>query len=102
MYAAPIWGLAAPINKKKIQVIQKKLLRIITNALWYIRNDVIHSDLNIETVDESITHLSRKFFIGTINHNNDLIACQISFTSNNGKHRYPYSTTNLSLSLKPS
>ncbi|GBM85922.1 hypothetical protein AVEN_222430-1 [Araneus ventricosus] len=53
----------------------------------YIKNDVIHSDLNIET------YLSRKFFTGTINHPNDLIAFQIPFTSNNGKHRYPYSAT---------
>ncbi|GBN26439.1 hypothetical protein AVEN_27692-1 [Araneus ventricosus] len=101
MYATPIWNLAAPTNKKKIQVIQNKLLRIFRNSSCYIRTDIIHSDINIKTVDEFITHLSRKFFIGTINHPNDLIAFQISFTANNGKHRYPYSTTKWSLPLKP-
>ncbi|GBN94880.1 hypothetical protein AVEN_8305-1 [Araneus ventricosus] len=80
-----MWVLAAPTDKKKMQVIQNNLLRIVRNVPWYIRNDIIHSDLDIETMDEYMSHLSRKFFIGTVNHSNDLIASEISFTSNNGK-----------------
>ncbi|GBL97385.1 hypothetical protein AVEN_7022-1 [Araneus ventricosus] len=96
-----MWVLAAPTDKKKMQVIQNNLLRIVRNVPWYIRNDIIHSDLDIETMDEYMPHLSRKFFFGTVNHSNDLIACEISFTSNNGKNRYPYYTTKWSLVLNP-
>ncbi|GBN22108.1 hypothetical protein AVEN_177716-1 [Araneus ventricosus] len=99
MYGAEILSLAAPKNNKKIQ---KKILKIITNAPWYIRYNVVHSVLNIETVQDFITHFSRKFFNGIIDNPNDLIAPQTSFTNNRGKHSYPYSTTNKwTIPLKP-
>ncbi|GBL87800.1 RNA-directed DNA polymerase from mobile element jockey [Araneus ventricosus] len=100
-YAAPIWGLAAPSNRKKLQILQNKLLRIIVNAPWFIRNSVIHSDLQIELIEDHIQKLSRKFFTGIIDHPNNLIADQTDFTEFNGRYRYPYATTKLSLPLKP-
>ncbi|GFW80266.1 RNA-directed DNA polymerase from mobile element jockey [Trichonephila clavipes] len=36
-YASPVWGAAAATHMKKIQVIQNKILRLITNAPWYKR-----------------------------------------------------------------
>ncbi|GFT46203.1 uncharacterized protein TNCV_1851041 [Trichonephila clavipes] len=33
-YASPVWGAAAATHMKKIQVIQNKILRLITNAPW--------------------------------------------------------------------
>ncbi|GFS48831.1 RNA-directed DNA polymerase from mobile element jockey [Trichonephila clavipes] len=40
-YGSPIWGAAAPTHTKRIQIIQNKILRIIANAPWYVRNSVI-------------------------------------------------------------
>ncbi|GBL93385.1 RNA-directed DNA polymerase from mobile element jockey, partial [Araneus ventricosus] len=100
-YAAPIWGLAAPSNRKKVQILQNKLLRIIVNAPWFIRNSVIHSDLQIESIDDHIQKLSRKFFSGIVDHPNNLIADQTDFTEFTGRYRYPYTTTKWSLPLKP-
>ncbi|GBN02176.1 RNA-directed DNA polymerase from mobile element jockey [Araneus ventricosus] len=101
-YAAPIWGLAALSNKKKVQILQNKLLRIIVNAPWFIRNSVIHSDLQIESIEYHIQKLSRKFFTGIIDDPNNLIADQTDFTEFNGRNRYPYAATKWSLPLKPS
>ncbi|GFU68240.1 RNA-directed DNA polymerase from mobile element jockey [Trichonephila clavipes] len=35
-YGSPVWGAAAATHMKKIQVMQNKILRVITNAPWYI------------------------------------------------------------------
>ncbi|GBN65804.1 hypothetical protein AVEN_85677-1 [Araneus ventricosus] len=91
----------APTNRKKIQIIQNKILSIITDAPWYIRNDVIHSDLHIETVDGFITHLQVNSSTVLLTNSNDIIACQTLFTNNSGKHKFPYSTTKWTLLLKP-
>jgi len=37
-----------------IQRTQSEMLRIIPKAEWYIRNEDIHNDLSIETVNETI------------------------------------------------
>ncbi|GFT99350.1 RNA-directed DNA polymerase from mobile element jockey [Trichonephila clavipes] len=39
-YGSPVWGAAAATHMKKIQVMQNKILRVMTNAPWYVRNDV--------------------------------------------------------------
>lgn len=41
-YAAPVWGCAAETHIKKIQVIQNKILRIITKAPWFVTNRQVH------------------------------------------------------------
>ncbi|GFW77537.1 RNA-directed DNA polymerase from mobile element jockey [Trichonephila clavipes] len=45
-YGSPVWGAAAPTHTKRIQ---NKILRIITNAPWYVRNSVIRQDLHMES-----------------------------------------------------
>jgi hypothetical protein len=46
---------------KKNQIFQNKVLRIITNAPWFIRNDNIHKDLKIVKIVNLIHTLSRNF-----------------------------------------
>ncbi|GBL83824.1 putative RNA-directed DNA polymerase from transposon BS, partial [Araneus ventricosus] len=100
-YSAQIWGITAKCHHKKIQILQNKILRIMTNSPWFVRNEVIHKDLNIESIEEFIKKLSRKFFLKIPNHSNYLISSQIEFTHSNGKHKYPYATAKWSLPLKP-
>ncbi|GBM79854.1 RNA-directed DNA polymerase from mobile element jockey [Araneus ventricosus] len=100
-YAAPIWDLQPHPIGKKVQILQNKLLRIIVNAPWFIRNSVIYSDLKIESMDDHIQKLSRKLFTEILSHSNSLVANQIEFTENNGRYRYPYVTTKWSVRLKP-
>ncbi|GBM84871.1 putative RNA-directed DNA polymerase from transposon BS [Araneus ventricosus] len=101
MYAAQIWGLAAFSNRKKAQILQNKILRIIVNAPWYVRNSVIHNDLKIQTIDEFIKELSRNFFQKLVNHTNPTVLDQLNYTHNNGKYAFPYATTKWSTPLKP-
>jgi hypothetical protein len=46
-YGIELWGCATKSNIAVIQRYQSKLLRTITNALWYVSNQTLHSDLHI-------------------------------------------------------
>ena len=63
-YGLEIWGTTATSNIKPITTLQNKILRTITNANWYISNDNIYKDLQIEQVEEemkkrSLSHISK-------------------------------------------
>ena len=49
-YGIELWGCASPSNIAKIQRYQSKLLRLITNAPWFVTNQTLHQDLCIEKV----------------------------------------------------
>ncbi|GBN91797.1 hypothetical protein AVEN_52559-1 [Araneus ventricosus] len=53
-YCAQIWGLTAKTDHKKIQIPPNKILRIIINAPWFVRNEIIHNDLHIESTEDHI------------------------------------------------
>jgi hypothetical protein len=49
-YGIELWRCASPSNIAKIQRYQSKLLRLITNAPWFVTNQTLHQDLCIEEV----------------------------------------------------
>ncbi|GFU60825.1 RNA-directed DNA polymerase from mobile element jockey, partial [Trichonephila clavipes] len=100
-YGSPIWGAAAPTHTKRIQIIQNKILRIIANAPWYVRNSVIHHDLHMEPIDNYITRTSRNVFTSIQNHDNPVIKAQTLFTYPHAKINFAYKTTKWNLPLKP-
>jgi murein L,D-transpeptidase YcbB/YkuD len=57
-YGIPLWGTASQSNNEILQRLQNKILRMVTNAPWYVPNHVIHTDLQIPTVRDEITRLS--------------------------------------------
>ncbi|GBO31271.1 RNA-directed DNA polymerase from mobile element jockey [Araneus ventricosus] len=99
-YATQIWGFAASSHRKKAQILQNKILRIIVNAAWYVRNSVIHNDLKIQTIDEFIKDVSRNFFQKFVNHTNPTVLDQLNYTRNKVKYAFPYATTKWSTPLK--
>ncbi|GFX47475.1 RNA-directed DNA polymerase from mobile element jockey [Trichonephila clavipes] len=100
-YGSPIWGAATPTHTKRIQIIQNKILRIIANAPWYVRNSVIHHDLHMEPIDNYITRTSRNVFTSIQNHDNPVIKAQTLFTYPHSKINFAYKTTKWNLPLKP-
>ncbi|GBM99219.1 hypothetical protein AVEN_182327-1 [Araneus ventricosus] len=100
-YSSQIWGITAKTDREKIQTLQNKILRVMTNASWFVRNDVIHEDIQIEICEEHTKKLPRKFF-QIADHKNPLISNRIEFAHNNGKHPNPFCSTKWSLPLKPS
>lgn len=55
-YGIQLWGCTKKSNVQIIQRFQNKVLRGIVNAPWYIRNDDLHRDLNIDFVAKVIQY----------------------------------------------
>ena len=58
-YGIQLWGSTSENNRSIIQRCQNKILRGIVDAPWYVRNDNLHKDLNVETVNEVIKKQAR-------------------------------------------
>jgi hypothetical protein len=44
---------------------QNRLIRGIVDAPWYIRNDNLHKDMDMETVDSVMLKVTNNDYIGT-------------------------------------
>src|SRR5215469_6778058 len=60
-YGIPLWGMASQSNIEILQRLQNKILRMVTDAPWYVPNRVLHTDLQLPTVREEITRLSTTY-----------------------------------------
>jgi hypothetical protein len=63
--AVVVWSKCSITHINKIQVIQSKILRIIQNVPWFVRNKVTHTDFDISTIKnyiKDLKDLSIKFF----------------------------------------
>jgi hypothetical protein len=70
-YGIQLWGCAKKTTIKIIQTFQNKVLRSIVNALWYIRNDNLHRDLNMECVSTAIQKFARSHVLRLQQHDNE-------------------------------
>lgn len=92
LYACPIWTNAAPSNVNKIQILQNRFLRIITNAPWFISNHQLHSELFINSIIHQIARLSNNFY-SNINSIDQLKQYNLASTNNTQtriNNRYPF------------
>ncbi len=53
-YGCEIWGTTRASNRLVIERFQNKMMRAITRAPWFIRNDDLRKDLRLESVKEVI------------------------------------------------
>jgi len=49
-YGIELWGCASSSNIEILQRYQSKLLRLITQAPWYVANHILHRDLDVAKV----------------------------------------------------
>ena len=47
-YASVSWAYSSDKHINILQVVQNKILRMITNSPWFVRNSQLHCDLNVE------------------------------------------------------
>ena len=74
LYGCQIWGSASNSQIKRIQTFQNRVLRTISGAPWYIRNSLLHRDLQIPEVTEVLSATYRKLENAMRDHPNNLIA----------------------------
>lgn len=68
-YGIEVWGNTCKTNKLKLQGLQNKVLRIIVDAPWFIRNTQLHRDL-----EEIIEKRKNKMKDEINQHNKQLIS----------------------------
>ncbi|GFW32094.1 RNA-directed DNA polymerase from mobile element jockey [Trichonephila clavipes] len=62
MYASPIWAAAAVTHLKRLHTFQNIQLRRAANAPWFVRNEILHKDLNVLPLLDFIKKQSENFF----------------------------------------
>ncbi|KAH8316575.1 hypothetical protein KR067_010719, partial [Drosophila pandora] len=73
MYGSQLWGNATSnSNIDIVQRAQSKIMRTITGAPWYVRNENIHRHLNILPVKDVIAEQKEKYFSKLLSHSNHL------------------------------
>lgn len=60
-YGIQLWGTASKSNIEIFQRFQNKVLRVLVNSPWYVRNSEIHEYLNMPTVKDEISRFSKKY-----------------------------------------
>jgi len=59
-YGTQVWGCTKQSNIDIIQLFQNKVLRHMVSAPWYIRNNDLHSDLQVDVVTSEIQRFAQK------------------------------------------
>jgi hypothetical protein len=59
-YRIQLWGCTKQSNIDIIQRFQNKVLRNIVNAPWYLRNNDLHRDLEVDAVSSEIQRFAHK------------------------------------------
>lgn len=63
----------AKTRTKTLEVLQSKMLRIITGAPWFVRNDRIQEDLEVPTLAQFVVHLAKSTLERVLNSANSVI-----------------------------
>ena len=71
-YGVELWGTASSSNIERIQRRQNKILRLMTNAPWYIKNSNIHKDLSVPMIREEIAKFAGRYLKKLEDHPNPL------------------------------
>lgn len=73
-YGVELWGCASKSNVAIMQRCQSKILRAITNAPWYLTNQMIHEDLGIPFITQVIQDRTTKHLEKIAVHTNPLLS----------------------------
>ena len=73
-YGIQLWGCTSQENIETIQRFQNKVLRMIVNAPWYIRNTDLYRDLGIKTVAHEIQRYAKDHVLRLRQHVNEEVS----------------------------
>ena len=62
--ASELWGCASKSNVSIVQRSRSKILRMLTNAPWYVSNRTLHKDLKIPHVKDVVKKRSGDRMVG--------------------------------------
>ncbi len=65
LYGSPAWTGCAASHKRRVQVVQNKILKMILRKPWWYPTDVLHEEAGLSTVVDQ-TDLIRQKFVGSL------------------------------------
>lgn len=71
-YGIAIWGVASKSNIACLQRVQNNILRCITKAPWFARNDEIHEHVKMPTVASEVARYKEQHIARLTHHSNPL------------------------------
>jgi Reverse transcriptase (RNA-dependent DNA polymerase)/Endonuclease-reverse transcriptase len=82
-YASPVWSGTTITLLKSLQLIQNKVVRMITKCPRYTRTVKMHSDLKLPMVNEYLATQNKRFYYKAALHSNNLISnfCNYDFSN---------------------
>jgi hypothetical protein len=72
LYGTQLWGTVSNSNIHILERFQSKVLRIITDAPWYMPSAVIKHDLQVPSVRQEVRTVSFTYHARLEGHSNDL------------------------------
>ncbi|GBP55066.1 hypothetical protein EVAR_46362_1 [Eumeta japonica] len=78
-YVSPVFAHTAPTTLKKLQVLQDKFCRSVTNAYRCIKNLFLHRDLDLPLITKYLKDASEHFFSIAESHSNPLLSAAASY-----------------------
>lgn len=88
-FGCPTWNCGKKYLHRKIQTFQNKMLRIIINAPWFVRNSIIARDLDQESIEDFFDRTIENYFAkANITNNQKVINSHITSPARK-PHRYP-------------
>jgi hypothetical protein len=83
-YGIQLWGTALNSNIEALERFQSKVLRIITDAPWYVPNTMLRQDLQVLSVKQEVRNDSFNYRHRLGNHPNRLAKTLLLGTTHNG------------------
>lgn len=72
-FGCALWGSASKTQINRIQTLQNRVLRLVADAPWYVRNANLHADLHLSTVEATVQSCYKRLYKTFTNHSNELI-----------------------------
>jgi hypothetical protein len=72
-YGTELWGCASNSHIAKMQRRQSEILRMITNAPWYVTNQTLHDNLKVSFIKDIIQEKSINHHDKLGNHSNPIL-----------------------------
>ncbi|GFT83941.1 putative RNA-directed DNA polymerase from transposon X-element [Nephila pilipes] len=72
-YGCVIWGSTYQCHIKYLQLQQNRALRLITSSPLFIPRRILHDELQVDSIPQTIRNHSRSFYNSLRNHHNPTI-----------------------------
>ncbi|GBP41044.1 Probable RNA-directed DNA polymerase from transposon X-element [Eumeta japonica] len=79
IYASRVFAHALIDRLYDLQIVQNKFCRRAADAPRYVKNSVLHRDLELSTISKYIKDASERFFDVASNHPNPLLVLAVSY-----------------------